>query len=54
MASIMVHEFSRTASIYTIVFVEDKEKDMFKPVVLFGFDEGENLFVNNDIKTIKK
>mgnify|MGYP005995462327 CR=1 FL=1 len=50
MASIMVHEFSRAASIYPIVFVEDKEKDMFKPVALFGFEEGENLFVDENSK----
>lgn len=50
MASVMVHEFSRAASVYPIVFVEDKEKDMFKPVVLFGFEEGENLFIDSDNK----
>jgi hypothetical protein len=50
MASIMVHEFSRAASIYPIVFVEDKANDVFKPVVLFGFDEGENLFVDSENK----
>lgn len=48
MASIMVHEFSRAASIYPIVFVEDKQKDQFKPVVLLGLEEGENLFVQGD------
>ncbi len=48
MASIMVHEFSRAASIYPIVFVEDKSKDQFKPVVLLGLEEGENLFVHDE------
>ena len=48
MASIMVHEFSRAASIYPIVFVEDKQKDQFKPVVLLGLEEGENLFVQDE------
>jgi hypothetical protein len=48
MASIMVHEFSRAASIYPIVFVEDTRKDQFRPVVLLGLEEGENLFVQND------
>jgi len=48
MASIMVHEFSRAASIYPIVFVEDKQQDRFKPVVLLGLEEGENLFVQGD------
>jgi hypothetical protein len=47
LASIMVHEFSRAASIYPIVFLEDKEKDEFKPVVLMGLEEGENLFVED-------
>ena len=48
MASVMVHEFSRVASIYPTVFVEDKQKDQFKPVVLLGLEEGENLFVQDD------
>ena len=49
-ASLMVHEFSRAASIYPIVFIEDKQNDIFRPVVLFGFEEGENLFVDDDNK----
>ena len=48
MASIMVHEFSRAASIYPIVFVEDKRKDQFRPVVLLGLEEGENLFIQDE------
>jgi hypothetical protein len=48
MASIMVHEFSRAASVYPIVFVEDKTQDKFKPVVLLGLEDGENLFVQED------
>jgi hypothetical protein len=48
MAAVMVHEFSRAASIYPIVFVEDKRKDQFKPVVLLGLEDGENLFVQDD------
>jgi hypothetical protein len=48
MASVMVYEFSRAASIYPIVFVEDKRKDQFKPVALLGLEEGENLFVQDD------
>ena len=47
-ASIMVHEFSRASSVYPIVFLEDQEKDLFKPVVLTGLEEGENLFVTGD------
>jgi len=47
LASVMVHEFSRAASIYPIVFLEDKDKDEFRPVVLLGLEEGENLFVQD-------
>lgn len=46
--SIMVHEFSRAASVYPIVFLEDQAKDEFKPVVLTGLEEGENLFVSEN------
>jgi hypothetical protein len=45
-ASMMVHEFSRAASVYPIVFLEDKEQDEFKPVAMLGLDVGENLFVD--------
>jgi hypothetical protein len=49
-ASIMVHEFARAAAIYPVVFLEDKAKDEFRPVVLMGMDSGENLFVGSDGK----
>lgn len=49
-ASLMVHEFARAASVYPIVFIEDKAKDEFRPVVLLGLTEGENLFVGADGK----
>jgi hypothetical protein len=49
-ASIMIHEYSRAAAIYPIVFLEDKQQDVFRPVVLLGLDEGENLFVSPDGK----
>ena len=49
-ASIMAHEFARAASIYPVVFLEDKTEDSFKPVVLMGLDAGENLFVGADGK----
>lgn len=45
LASIMVHEFSRASSTYPIVFLEDKERDEFRPVVLLGLETGTNLFV---------
>jgi hypothetical protein len=45
MGSVMVHEFAKVAPIYPIVFLEDPGKDLFKPVALFGLEQGENLFV---------
>lgn len=50
LAYITMHEFARAASIFPIVFLEDKEKDEFRPVVLLGLDAGENLFVGKDGK----
>lgn len=49
-ASVMVHEFVRAASVYPIVFLEDKDKDEFRPVTLLSLDSGENLFVGQDGK----
>jgi hypothetical protein len=49
-ASVMVHEFVRASAIYPVVFLEDKDKDEFRPVVLMGLDSGENLFVEADGK----
>ena len=43
---VTTHEFARAAATYPIVFVEDKEKDSFRPVVLLGLEQGENLFVD--------
>ena len=45
-ASITLHEFARAASVYPVLFVEDKNTDEFSPSVLMGLDAGENLFVN--------
>ncbi|TVQ68584.1 MAG: peptidase [Oceanospirillales bacterium] len=47
-ASMMVHEFARAASVYPIVFLEDKEQDEFKPVAMLGLEAGENLFISED------
>lgn len=47
-ASMMVHEFARAASVYPIVFLEDKEHDEFKPVAMLGLEAGENLFIAED------
>ncbi len=49
-ASVMVHEFARASAIYPVVFLEDQQKDEFRPVSLLGLDEGENLFVDSDGK----
>lgn len=49
-ASVMVHEFARASAIYPVVFLEDKAKDEFRPVVLMGLEAGENLFVGEDGK----
>jgi hypothetical protein len=49
-ASVMLHEFVKAAAIYPIVFLEDKQKDEFKPVALLGLDTNENLFVGADGK----
>ena len=46
--SVMVHEFSRASSVYPIVFLEDQAEDKFKPVVLTGLEEGENLFIKDN------
>lgn len=44
-AYVTMHEFARVAATYPVVFVEDKNKDTFRPVALLGLQEGENLFV---------
>jgi hypothetical protein len=49
-AYVTMHEFARAAAIYPIVFLEDKEKDEFRPVALLGLDAGSNLFVGEDGK----
>jgi hypothetical protein len=46
-ASVMVHEFSKVAPIYPIVFIEDKDNDKFRAVSLLGLNSGENLFVQD-------
>jgi hypothetical protein len=45
-AYVTTHEFARAASIYPVVFLEDKQNDSYRPVVLLGLDAGENLFVD--------
>jgi hypothetical protein len=47
MVSVMMHEFQNAASVYPIVFLEDTERDIFRPMALLGLDPGINLFVND-------
>ena len=47
-ADVTMQEFTRAAAIFPIVFVEDKDKDEFRPVVLLGLNAGQNLFVDAD------
>ncbi len=49
-AYVTLQEFARAASIFPIVFLEDKEQDEFRPVVMLGLNSGENLFVGADGK----
>jgi hypothetical protein len=49
-AYLTTHEFARAAAIYPLVFIEDKEKDEFRPVAMLGIDAGENLFVDSNGK----
>ncbi len=45
-AYITVHEFVRAAGTYPIVFIEDKPNAIFRPVVLLGLQEKENVFID--------
>ena len=49
-AYLTMHEFARAASIFPIVFLEDKDKDEFRPVALMGLNAGDNLFVDAEGK----
>jgi len=48
MVSVMMHEFLNAATVYPIVFLEDTENDVFRPMALLGLDPQENLFVQKD------
>ena len=48
LASVMLPEFARAGANYPIVFLEDKEQETFRPVVMLGLEEGNNLFVDAD------
>ncbi len=45
-AYVTLQEFTRAAPIFPIVFLEDKPKDEFRPVVLLGLKPGVNSFVD--------
>lgn len=47
LSPVLIQEFSKLASIYPIVFIEDKENKKFKAVTLLGLNIGENLFVKD-------
>lgn len=49
MGPVMLHEFSKVAPIYPIVFIEGSKEGSFKPVSLFGLEPSENLFIKEDI-----
>lgn len=46
-AYVTMHEFARAATLYPLVFLEDKDNDQFRPVALLGLEAGENLFVDS-------
>lgn len=50
LTGIMAAEFSRAATNYPIVFIEDPKTYEFMPVALLGLQQGENLFVDQDGK----
>ena len=50
LASVTLHEFGRVSGTYPILFVEDKQNDLFRPVALLGLEAGENLFLDAEGK----
>lgn len=48
LASLAMHEFVRASAFYPIVFLDDRERNAFRPVALLGLDAGENLCVESD------
>ena len=46
-AYVTLQEFTRAAPIFPIVFLEDKQKDEFRAVVMLGLNAGRNLFVDS-------
>jgi hypothetical protein len=46
MAALMQAEMVRASALYPIVFFEDPDADLFRPMALLGLLEGENAFVD--------
>jgi hypothetical protein len=45
-ASLMMHEFIRATAFYPIVFIDDRDQGVFKPVALLGLEADENLCID--------
>ncbi|WP_111980086.1 SapC family protein [Algibacillus agarilyticus] len=50
LASVNVNEFPRAAASFPIVFVKSPEGEDFRPIALFGTNEGENSFIDSEGK----
>lgn len=48
LASLAMQEFVRASAFYPIVFLDDREREAFRPVALLGVESGENLCVDPD------
>ena len=48
LASLAMQEFVRASAFYPIVFLDDRERDVFRPVALLGLESGENLCIEPD------
>lgn len=53
LASLAMQEFVRASAFYPIVFLDDRERDAFRPVALLGVESGENLCVEPDGSWLK-
>lgn len=46
LAPVFPHEFRNVQAAYPIVFIKDASSGGFRPVSLFGFEDGQNLFLD--------
>jgi len=53
LASLAMQEFVRASAFYPIVFLDDRERDVFRAVALLGVESGENLFLEQDGSWLK-